>query len=86
MNMIANRTQIADAKPVRGNIDEIKRLFNQLRPMERLFFRQQLYALHAKEPNVIDKTADYTYEDWLEGFDQSVIDAFESGKWKAPYC
>lgn len=64
--------------------DEVKEILRKraaLKPMQRLFFDQQLYAHCHGEPNVIDGTADYTYQDWLDAYPQWVKEKFETQEW-----
>lgn len=47
------------------DIEEIAQGWAVISPLQRKFLYDQLYALHCGEPNIINKTADYTFEEWL---------------------
>lgn len=93
MNMIAHKP--LPAVPVELSteyIDELVAVFNGLSPMKRVFLDQQIrdWLLGDTEyfnifhENLTKEEVLEAYEEWLSGFDQSVIDAFESGRWPAP--
>lgn len=68
-----------------AQITEIKALRARLEPLERLFFDQQLYEMHDRQPNVIDGSLEGNpsdiFEEWKSGFAPDVIEYIQtSGK------
>jgi hypothetical protein len=59
------------------SLAELMRLREQLRPIEQIFLDQQVYCLCNGEPNAID--GDFTYEEWLEGFEPECVDWINAG-------
>lgn len=55
------------------DIAEIMRLRAQMSCAQRTFFDHQLYAMFNGEPNVIEGTASYDFEDWKSGFDEKTL-------------
>ncbi|TJV39451.1 MAG: hypothetical protein E5Y02_25475 [Mesorhizobium sp.] len=60
--------QPANAAPT--DIEAIAQGWAVIGPLERKFLYDQLYALHEGEPNIINKTADYTFDEWLADIPQ----------------
>lgn len=69
--------------------EHFKTLLEDLPPMKRLFVYQQLTSSAHGEDSVFGASLSTpeiveAYEEWLSGFDPSVIAAFESGAWEVP--
>lgn len=56
---------------------EIFRLRAQLPPITKIFLDQQIYCYLEGEPNAIK--GDFTYEEWLEGFEPDCVDWINAG-------
>lgn len=68
--------------------EELAAMVENMPPMERIFFKQCLYDW-GEEDSLLgsgcspEEFWDVHFKDWLSGFDQGIIDKFESGEWKA---
>lgn len=60
-----------------ADLTEIMTLLKRMTPIKRMFFEQQMYAMKDGEPNAID--GDFTYDEWLQGFDPECVEWINAG-------